>query len=214
MTHQEQSIGERIRESRKKLGLNQSELAARIGVTQPAIANWESGVHDPRRLMLAKLADTLAVAPEWLGSGARSETEIDKTAAAAYLRRPIRHTPVISFEAAARVLIEPDFDPHTVAQDYIPVTYGTDRIFGLFVTDEAVNLEFPRDTLVVIDYADRKPQDGMFCLASRDGFPILRQWRKDPDRLIPCSNNSSFSEVLFSPGTEVIGCARYSIRVH
>ena len=214
MTQQEQSIGERIRDSRKKLGINQSELAERIGVTQPAVANWESGVHDPRRLMLAKLADTLAVSPQWLGSGARSEREIDKHPAAAYLRRPLHNTPVISFEAAARILEEPDFDPHTVAQDYIPVTHGSDRIFALFVTDEAMNLEFPGDTLVVIDYADKHPKEGMFCLACKGGFPVLRRWRTMPNRLESCSNRTDFPVIPFLPGTDIIGCARYSIRFH
>jgi len=211
---EDQSIGERIRESRKKLNFNQTELAARIGVTQPAIANWESGVHDPRRLMLAKLADTLAVSQEWLASGMRSEREVDKQPAAAYLRRPLKHTPVISFEDAARVLSEPDFDPHTVSQDYIPVTSGSDRVFALFVTDEAMNLAFPEDTLVVIDYADRLPQDGNFCLASRDGFPILRQWRTTPDRLVPCSSNTGHKNIELSPDADIIGCVKYSIRFH
>ena len=49
------TIGDRIRQARKAAGLNQAGLAARIGVSQPAVANWESGVHDPRRLMLAFL---------------------------------------------------------------------------------------------------------------------------------------------------------------
>ena len=51
------SIGERIKQARKSRGMSQADLALRVGVSQPAIANWESGVHDPRRLTLAKLAD-------------------------------------------------------------------------------------------------------------------------------------------------------------
>lgn len=214
MANEDQSIGDRIRQSRKNRALNQSELAARIGVTQPAIANWESGIHDPRRLMLAKLADTLDVSQEWLAGGARSKRKVDKQPAAAYLRRPLKHTPLISFEDAARVLNEPDFDPHTVSQDYIPVTSGSDRVFALFVTDEAMNLAFPQDTLVVIDYGDRAPQDGNYCLVSKDGFPILRQWRADPERLQPCSSNSGHQQIQVTPETHIIGCVRYSIRFH
>ena len=97
------TIGERIRQARKALGLNQAELALRLGVSQPAVANWESGIHDPRRLMLAKLAEALNAPLEYLAQGARSLAERDKTAGAAYLRRSIRHTPVISFAAAIRM---------------------------------------------------------------------------------------------------------------
>lgn len=208
------SIGDRIRHARKSAGLNQAALAARVGVTQPAVANWESGVHDPRRMMLAKLADALSVSLEWLAEGQRSASERDKGAAAAYLRRPLQHTPVISFRAAVRFLDEASADPHADAEDYIPVTTASEQIFALFINDEAMNLAFPNDTLVVIDYADRKPADGAFCLAAPFGFPMLRRWREDPPRLEPCSNDISHKAIYVDGDPRIIGCARVSIRVH
>ena len=208
------SIGERIRAARKAAGLNQAELALRVGVSQPAVANWEAGVHDPRRLMLAKLAESLDVKQEWLASGARSRTEVDKQPAAAYLRRPLQHTPLISYEDAVRLLSDAEFDPHTVAQDYIPVTYGAHDVFALFIADEAMNLAFPRDTLVVIDYSDRNPSDGAFCLVCKDGFPALRRWRNSPPRLEPWSSDPTFRMEPFDDNMAIIGCVRYSIRFH
>ena len=95
------SIGERIREARKTKGFSQSDLASKVGVSQPAIANWESGIHDPRRLTLAKLADALEAPLDWLAAGDRSVAESDKHAAAAYIRRPVRHVPVVSLRTAA-----------------------------------------------------------------------------------------------------------------
>jgi len=208
------SIGERIRLTRKARNLNQSDLAARLGVTQPAIANWESGVHDPRRLMLAKLADTLDVSLDWLASGARSALEADKHPAAAYLRRPMHHAPVITFQDAARFLDNFNEDPHSFAEDYIPVTSGSDKVFALFVTDDEMRLVFPQGTLVVIDYADRSPADGAFCLAVIDGAPVIRRWRVNPDRLETYSGDKNpQTDFVASPDT-VIGCARISIRIH
>lgn len=208
------SIGDRIRYARKSAGLNQAALAARVGVTQPAVANWESGVHDPRRMMLAKLAEALSTSLEWLAEGARSAGERDKGAAAAYLRRPIKHTPVISFRAAIGFLEDHDADPHSVAEDYIPVTTGSEKVFALFIDDEAMNLGFPTDTLVVIDYADRRPADGAFCLAAPFGFPMLRRWREKPARLEPFSNDPSHKVIPVRGDPRIIGCARVSIRVH
>lgn len=208
------SIGERIRQARKAAGLNQSALAARVGVTQPAVANWESGVHDPRRMMLAKLAEALSTPLDWLAEGARSAAERDKGAAAAYLRRPIQHTPVIGFRDAVRFLDDPTADPHALAEDYIPVTTSSHRIFALFINDEAMNLAFPKETLVVIDYADRRPTDGAFCLAAPFGFPMLRRWRDDPDRLEPYSSDPSHTPIFVGDAARIIGCARVSIRVH
>ena len=208
------SIGGRIRAARKRAGLNQAALAKRVGVSQPAVASWESGLHDPRRLMLAKIADALGVSPAWLGGGARSTLERDKHPAAAYLRRPIQHTPVISLADAALLLENPDADPHEMAEDYIPITSGAARVFAFFAVDDAVDLAFPSNTLVVIDYADRRPADGVFCLAAEGALPVLRRWRDDPPRLEPYSSRPDARTIAPADRTRIIGCARVSIRFH
>lgn len=208
------SIGERIKSARKAAGLSQAELASRIGVSQPAIATWESGIHDPRRVVLAKLADALSLSHEWLSAGARSANEFDKQAGAAYLRRPIHNVPVISFESAAMFAFRPEADPHDMAEDYISVTAGSPRLFALFLEDPAVDLAFPQGTLVVIDYADRLPGDGNYCLAAVDGDPILRRHRKEPARLEPNSTRPDFPTVMIDETVRIIGCARVSIRLH
>jgi transcriptional regulator with XRE-family HTH domain len=208
------TIGDRIRQARKAAGLNQVELARRIGVSQPAIANWESGVHDPRRLMLAKVAEALSIPLDWLAEGARSALERDKGPAAAYLRRPLRHTPVISAADAARMLDDPTADPHALAEDYLPVTTSAERVFAIFIDDDAVDLAFPKDTLVVIDYADRSPADGAFCLAAPFAAPILRRWRTEPARLEPASSRPGLEPLRVDGDPRIIGCVRVSIRVH
>lgn len=208
------SIGERIKQARKTLSLSQSDLALRLGVSQPAVANWETGVHDPRPLMLAKLAEVLGVTLGWLADGHRSQIERDKHPAAAYLRRPLRHVPVINFQAAARLLRDREADPHEFAEDYIPITAGAGRLFGLFIADDAVNLAFPRDTLVVIDATDRTPVDGGFFLVLVRGTPVLRVWRDSPIRLEPYSSHPSHETLYLDDADGVIGAARVSIRFH
>ncbi len=208
------SIGERVKHARKSRGLSQTDLAQRVGVSQPAIANWETGLHDPRRLMLAKLAVALDYPLDWLAAGDRSLGESDKHAAAAYIRRPVMHVPVISFRSAALMALDMTADPHTMAEDYIPVTAGSPKLFAVFLEDEAVNLAFPIGTLVVIDYADRSPRDGAFCLASVEGDPLLRRWRDDPARFEPVSTDDQYAPMLANEATSIIGCARVSIRIH
>lgn len=208
------TIGDRIRHARKAINLNQASLADRIGVSQPTVANWESGVHDPRRLMLAKLSDTLGVPLSWLSEGARSTQEQDKHPAAAYLRRYLQHVPLISYDNAGRFVNDTKADPHDWAEDYIPVTYGAARLFAVFVTDDAVNLAFPPDTLVVIDYSDRQPGEGMFCLAMVGGLCVLRRWRAGPACLEPYSSNPDHETLYTNGDCEIIGCVRVSIRFH
>ncbi|HEX2149609.1 MAG TPA: helix-turn-helix transcriptional regulator, partial [Actinomycetota bacterium] len=50
-----------LRSRREELGLGQSQLAERIGVTQQTISRWESGEIVPPPKRLAKLAQALNI---------------------------------------------------------------------------------------------------------------------------------------------------------
>ena len=43
----EQSLGKRIIENRKRLGLTQDRLAEQLGVTAQAVSKWETGLSLP-----------------------------------------------------------------------------------------------------------------------------------------------------------------------
>lgn len=58
--------GERIRARRLALGLTQSELAGRLGVTQPALSQWESGKSTPKAHARAGVAVQLGTTVEEL----------------------------------------------------------------------------------------------------------------------------------------------------
>lgn len=208
------SIGGRIRDSRKRQGLSQADLAALVGVSQPAIANWESGIHDPRRLSLAKLAEVLRTPMDWLAAGDRSAVESDKYPAAVYIRRPVQHVPVISLGAALLLAQDMTGDPHTMAEDYIPVTAGSSSLFAVFVEDAAMDLAFPPGTLVVIDYANRIPADGDFCMAVHEKIAIMRRWRANPARFEAVSSDRTIAPISVEPKPLIIGCALLSIRLH
>ena len=208
------SIGERIRDARKAAGLSQADLARLIGVSQPAIATWESGVHDPRRVVLAKLADALSTSLEWLAAGTRSMQESDRQAAAAYLRRPLRHVPVISFASAEIFANNPDADPHSMAEDYIPITASVSQLFALFVDDPAIDRAFPAGSLVIIDYSDQSPGEGNFCLAIVDNKPLIRRLHREEGILAPFSLQKGYEAYPLSDTINIIGSVRLSIRFH
>lgn len=58
--------GQRLRDRRKQIGLDVTELANAVGVSQPAVSQWELGITAPKRRLLGKLAQILKVSPAWL----------------------------------------------------------------------------------------------------------------------------------------------------
>lgn len=60
---------ERIKEARKALGWSQADLARRMFVTQPSVADWETGRKAPHTKNLARLTVLLGVSFEWLTTG-------------------------------------------------------------------------------------------------------------------------------------------------
>lgn len=49
-----------IREARRRAGLSQTELAERAGISQQAVAGWETGATDPRWELAPRLATILS----------------------------------------------------------------------------------------------------------------------------------------------------------
>jgi transcriptional regulator with XRE-family HTH domain len=68
------TLEERIRSSRKNIGVSASELARHIGVTKAAVSRWESGLtkHISSEYLFI-MAHFLCVNPEWLATGKKSK---------------------------------------------------------------------------------------------------------------------------------------------
>lgn len=62
-------MNHRIKSLRKQLGLNQSEFAARIGVSQTAVAAWEAGTRNPMDAIIQSICREFGVSERWLRSG-------------------------------------------------------------------------------------------------------------------------------------------------
>lgn len=77
------TIGERIKAARKSAGMSQKDLAAKMGVTQSNISQYENDYATPSMATLFKYADAL-------GCGV-SDLYFDKEAAFAEIERYSRH---------------------------------------------------------------------------------------------------------------------------
>lgn len=69
----EQTIGKRISENRKRLGLTQDALAEQLGVTAQAVSKWENDQSCPDITMLPRLAEIFGITTDEL-LGIQSQT--------------------------------------------------------------------------------------------------------------------------------------------
>ncbi|MEM9990064.1 MAG: helix-turn-helix transcriptional regulator, partial [Pseudomonadota bacterium] len=156
------TIGQRIRAARKELTLSQEELADRLGVTQPTVANWESDAHNPRQLMLAKLSEALDVSLGWLAGGETIANLREKHPAAGYLSRATYHVPVLLPSSLSNIdHIDPDFLLNAAA-DFITVSGRSDKLFAAFMDPTPHETAFPDDRLFVFDYGRKTPVPGCY----------------------------------------------------
>ncbi len=63
------SIGENIKNTRKKLGITQEELAEKLSVTRQAVSNWENGKTEPDIETLTKIAQIFNISIDGLVDG-------------------------------------------------------------------------------------------------------------------------------------------------
>ncbi len=71
------SFAERLSELRKKRGLSQEKLAAKLGTQGPAIGRYERGVAKPTIEVASKIAKILGVSLDYLVGN--TDMELDKT---------------------------------------------------------------------------------------------------------------------------------------
>lgn len=60
------TLGSRLAQRRRELGLSQVELSREVGGSQSVVAKWETGARVPSVESLAELARVLDVSADWL----------------------------------------------------------------------------------------------------------------------------------------------------
>lgn len=69
------TVGEKIKQRREALGISQKELAQKIGVTQSAIGNYESGLSNPKMELMPKLFEALRTDANYIFGEAKQADE-------------------------------------------------------------------------------------------------------------------------------------------
>ncbi len=161
------TIGQRIRESRKKVGLTQQALAGKCGVSRAAVAQWEGGVTKPSLDHLQKAAEALGAWLPWLTAGARG-LSLSQQRALDRAQPEQRPVPVVDYLYAGKWdLIT---DPRMLDEGTKFITTDLDvgsMAFALIVTGESMLPEFQEGDLIIID-PEVVPKPGDFVIARLD----------------------------------------------
>lgn len=144
------AINEKIKQLRDRLGLSQSEVGRRLGVSYAAVQQWESGASRPRPDRIREIALLLNVSQaELLG------VDNELTAVGA----PARTVPLISWVQAGDWDEAIDvFEPGD-ADEWIPVNVKTGpNAFALTVVGDSMlspygPTSYPAGTIIIIDPA-------------------------------------------------------------
>lgn len=70
------SIGNRIRDRRKELGLTQTDIHEKCGIASGALSQMESGNRTPSAITLYKLSTVLDCSIDWLITGFSANSQI------------------------------------------------------------------------------------------------------------------------------------------
>ena len=71
-------LGARIAALRRQAGMNQGELAKKLGISPSAVGMYEQGRREPSAEMLVRLADAFSVSTDFLLTGSPAPPEIGR----------------------------------------------------------------------------------------------------------------------------------------
>lgn len=140
------ALGLRLRELRLERGMTMAALADRIGVTQPAISQWESGRERPGRETLQRLAGAFGVTVEALALPAGAQSA---TATLSPLQLPA-DVPVLGTAVGGD---NGDFSFNGMVVDYVRRPHGVAQmrnIYALWVTGDSMEPWNRRGDLIYV----------------------------------------------------------------
>ncbi len=132
-------LGARIREFRKGRGFTMMELSAELGVSQPAISQWETGKEPPGRESLINLAKVLGISvATLLGEAETAKSSFGTLQAAGVTSMPVD----VPVHGTAVGGAEGDFSFNGQVVDYVrrpPGVMKLRSLYALWVTGDSMS---------------------------------------------------------------------------
>ena len=203
---------QRLRQAREAKGLNKTEFARAVGVSNPTVTDWEKsvadgGIKEISGVKLTKAAEVLGVSPAWLLHGVEvyGEPRPPAEVPPGFMRVEaveeddprLVQIPKVKLQLSAGISgfgVEPEYydgTTTTVPLDWIKRNgFSRDKLLAFYVTGESMETTFSDGDLVIVNTADTKPVSGDVFAVNHEGEPAIKRLVKDFGRWWLVSDNS------------------------
>lgn len=196
------TIGKRIAQARTDAGLNQSELAVRIGVTPQSVQHWEHDRTVPRGKRVEALSKVLGVSQEWITFGSPSDGD-SQSAEVIYSLGPtidVVQIPFFDVQLAAGTGSYSDTEEvteHITISKDILNQHGMSegQVKAVRVKGESMMPRILSGDTILVDTADKIPRDRqVYAIAVEEDLKVKRLIRKMDGNWIISSDNPDYQQ--------------------
>ena len=192
------SFSELLKECRKKQGVSQAELAARLGVTQQAVGKWESGKSSPDPSTVARIAELLNTTADYLLGLYRPVSNVSAPEERFFGSYTESLIPVIGTVKAGygALAFEEDY-----GQEYARVK-DPSNYFYLVVRGDSMEPRFVHGQIVWVHRQEtlRSGEIGVFLY---NGAGYCKRFERAPGRVELVSLNLRYAPIRVAEGDEL-----------
>ncbi len=194
-------IHNRLKEARVLRGYKSgAAFAEAFGIALRTYAHHEAGRRGLKRVQAQKYSAALGISLGWLLSGEGSLEPLEQVEGS-----ELQMVCVLDFDYAD-ILNEEQITTPESATEFIPVVHDNKNIIAFKYNDEDMNLEATAGSIIIVDYSERTPVDGMLGIFEIDNRIYFRKFRDSdgPFRLEP-SSNAKFDTIYPDNNLKVLG---------
>jgi phage repressor protein C with HTH and peptisase S24 domain len=191
------SLADRLRAALREAGINQSELARRIGISRGAVSFWMTG--DTTSVAgenLLKAAQALHVSANWLATG-RGKMKPTPAKEISLEENPdypaIKRVKIKISAGVTGFGVEPLDDDHAPIvfskSWYVSNGYLPDALFAIKVAGASMEPGLYDGDWVVINTGDVEPRDGVAFALNYDGEVVIKRLFRTDGVWIAASDN-------------------------
>lgn len=198
------SVGTNIKALREKFGLDQNELADRLGVTRESVNRWETDKMAIRDRHVAKMVELFGIDPEDIKSeryglaGSKTPHAIPANAIIPSPTCEVATAPLLGRVHAGNA------QPPDIINDTVELPASVRRnhpnAYFLQVEGNCMDRVYPEGCYILID-PDRTPQNGSIAVVSIDGEDyVMRRMTRGASTLMlsPDSTDPKHEDIVIS----------------